>query len=180
MKGNPMTPEQLKTLSDAAAILEQSWTATSARPLLLGEDTAAATNRRAICDYLRLRYAPATVEHAAVVLIDRYGRLINIEQLSQGDETSTAITPRIVGRAAIAAGALYVVLCHNHPGGNCKPIPQDLKTTGHLVRALQILGVTVLDHVVVAANGCASIRAIMAKTHKGVWPSFMVEGTADE
>ena len=51
------------------------------------------------------------------------------------------------------ANACSLVLAHNHPGGSCMPSDQDVRVTRRLVRAGELLGVRVLDHIVITASG---------------------------
>ena len=49
----------------------------------------------------------------------------------------------------MACGAVAVILCHNHPTGSPEPSADDLQLTSRLVRAGEVLGIRVLDHVIV-------------------------------
>ena len=53
-----------------------------------------------------------------------------------------------VFRGAIAVAAAGVVLMHNHPSGDASPSEGDIKVTRDLIRAGQLLKITVLDHVI--------------------------------
>jgi DNA repair protein RadC len=50
------------------------------------------------------------------------------------------------------------VLVHNHPSGDPSPSPEDREITRRLARAGALLGIPVLDHVIVADRGYASLR----------------------
>jgi DNA repair protein RadC len=58
-----------------------------------------------------------------------------------------------------------VVLVHNHPSGDPTPSREDREITERLVRAGDLLGIPVLDHVIVAERGYASLREELAE-----WP----------
>ena len=47
---------------------------------------------------------------------------------------------------------IYVVLCHNHPGGVALPSEDDICTTRYLQQLMEGVGIIVLDHVIVAGN----------------------------
>ena len=55
-------------------------------------------------------------------------------------------------------GASRVLLAHNHPSGDPTPSPEDVRFTQRLVEAARTLDIRVLDHVIVASGGFASIR----------------------
>ncbi len=66
--------------------------------------------------------------------------------------------PREVFRPALREAAAAVILVHNHPSGDPTPSREDREVTARLVRAGELLGIPVLDHVVVAEHGFASLR----------------------
>ena len=64
---------------------------------------------------------------------------------------------REVLQPAVRDSAAAVILVHNHPSGDPTPSPEDVQLTERLVEAGRILGIRVLDHVVVAHSGYASL-----------------------
>ena len=56
-------------------------------------------------------------------------------------------------------GGLATVLVHNHPSGDPEPSEEDLSITKRLVEAGELLGISVLDHVIVASRGVVSLRS---------------------
>jgi DNA repair protein RadC len=67
------------------------------------------------------------------------------------------VHPREVFQPAVRDSAAAVILVHNHPSGDPTPSPEDVQLTERLVEAGRILGIRVLDHVVVALGGYASL-----------------------
>jgi DNA repair protein RadC len=53
----------------------------------------------------------------------------------------------------IQAGASAAILVHNHPSGAPEPSADDLTLTERLAQAGELLGIALLDHVIVAAEG---------------------------
>jgi len=51
-----------------------------------------------------------------------------------------------------------VIVAHNHPSGDTTPSPEDKETTRRLVKAGELLGVPVLDHVIIAGDSFFSFR----------------------
>ena len=103
-----------------------------------------------------LRDAPH--ERFLVLLLDGRHRLLRHEMVSQGTLTASLVHPREVFRPALRESAAALLLVHNHPSGDPTPSAEDREVTARLVRAGELLGVPVLDHVVVAERGWRSLR----------------------
>jgi DNA repair protein RadC len=59
---------------------------------------------------------------------------------------------------AISDRAASVILAHNHPSGLLKPSPDDIAVTRQLVDAGEIIGISVLDHIIVTKKGHLSLK----------------------
>jgi hypothetical protein len=92
------------------------------------------------------------VEKFVVFLLDDAERLIGIYEHTIGSERETAVYPYHVLKMALLVGASFVVLCHNHPGGESEPSTQDYRTTTRLRDVLALYGVLLTEHVVVGAH----------------------------
>jgi DNA repair protein RadC len=86
--------------------------------------------------------------------------------LTRGTRTQTIVDPAAVFRTALRVGAHAVIVAHNHPSGDATPSLEDFTATTRLVELGQLLGITVLDHLVIAGAKFTSLR-----THGGV-PSY--------
>ena len=73
--------------------------------------------------------------------------------ISIGNLDSAPVHPREVFGPAVRRGAAAVVVAHNHPSGDPTPSRQDIEVTKRLLKASEILGIRLLDHVIVG-NGC--------------------------
>ncbi len=73
--------------------------------------------------------------------------------ISIGNLDSAPVHPREVFGPAVRRGAAAVVVAHNHPSGDPTPSTQDIDVTKRLIKASEILGIRLLDHVIVG-NGC--------------------------
>ena len=98
----------------------------------------------ALREDMRLRQ----VECFLIALLDVRRRLIRTVDISQGLVDTILVHPREVFRAAIVANASAIVLAHNHPSGDPTPSEADVKVTRDLVRAGQVLKISVVDHLI--------------------------------
>ncbi len=78
--------------------------------------------------------------------------VLGTRMIAEGTLTEVSAYPRLVVEAALNQNAHSVVLCHNHPSGAQEPSLDDLQTTLQLQGVLQVLGITLLDHIIVAGS----------------------------
>ncbi len=97
-------------------------------------------------------YSVSQKEHFLVVTLNGGHEIIQIHCVSIGTLNKTLIHPREVFELAIKENAAAIILCHNHPSGNCEPSAQDIETTGVLCEGSKLLGITVLDHIIIAGD----------------------------
>ena len=88
----------------------------------------------------------------ACLFLDNRHRLISYEALFRGTIDSASVYPREVVKAALACNAAAVVLAHNHPSGVAEPSRADIDITARLTKALNLIDVRVLDHIIVGGN----------------------------
>jgi DNA repair protein RadC len=98
-------------------------------------------------------------EHFLVLLLNARHEVMAKETVSVGSLNASIVHPREVFKPAILASAASVVLVHNHPSGDPEPSEEDLSITRRLVQVGELLGISVLDHVVVASRGIVSFRS---------------------
>lgn len=96
-------------------------------------------------------------EHLRGLYLDTHHKVIHDEVLSIGTINASMIHPREVFRPAVEYGAAAIVLVHNHPSGVSTPSASDIAITEQIVMAGKVLGISVLDHVVVARDSFASV-----------------------
>ena len=66
-------------------------------------------------------YSVSQKEHFLVVTLNGGHEIIQIHCVSVGTLNKTLIHPREVFELAIKENAAAIILCHNHPSGNCNP-----------------------------------------------------------
>ena len=103
-----------------------------------------------LATWLIPQYGAGRVEQFGIVMLDTRHRLIRAAVLSVGSLDATVVHPREVFRAAAAASSSAIVLFHNHPSGDPTPSPDDLALTMLMVRAGEVMGIRVVDHLVLA------------------------------
>lgn len=104
------------------------------------------------------QFGALPVEHFGILLLDTKHRVTRTTVVSVGTLDASVVHPREVFRAATSGGAAAIVVFHNHPSGDPTPSDDDVELTKRLIRAGDLMGIHVLDHVIVAENGFFSLR----------------------
>lgn len=79
--------------------------------------------------------------------------LIKTMEVSVGSLNASIVHPRELFKDAVRISAASIVVVHNHPSGDPAPSSADIQLTRRLVKAGDVLGIDVLDHVVIGDNG---------------------------
>jgi DNA repair protein RadC len=96
-------------------------------------------------------------EELWAVALDARHRVLARVLLARGGLSACPVTPGDVFRPLIREAASALVLVHNHPSGVAEPSREDVALSAHIASAGKLLGIALLDHVVVAAEGYVSL-----------------------
>ena len=78
--------------------------------------------------------------------------------VARGWESGVNLTPRQVFTLLVKESVSRVIFVHCHPSGDPTPSSEDIRFTSQILEAARTLNIRVLDHVIVAADGHASLR----------------------
>jgi DNA repair protein RadC len=122
-----------------------------------GRPRARLSSSREVAERFTPRLFNLPREVFIAVLLNARNEAIREITVSVGCLTGSLVHPREVFQPAVRDSAAAVILIHNHPSGDPTPSPEDVQLTERLIEAGRILGIRVLDHVVVAQGGYASL-----------------------
>jgi DNA repair protein RadC len=105
----------------------------------------------------RARLANLGHEVFSCLFLDTRHRLISYEPLFRGTIDGAAVYPREVVKRALDCNAAAIILGHNHPSGDCEPSEADRNITSRLAKALALVDIRLLDHLVVSRQGHVSL-----------------------
>jgi DNA repair protein RadC len=92
-------------------------------------------------------------EHLACLFVNGMHRVTGAHIAAIGGQNLIGtVDVRVILRAALAACSSGIVLGHNHPSGNPSPSAEDFATTANIMRAANVIGIPVLDHVIVTRD----------------------------
>jgi DNA repair protein RadC len=103
-------------------------------------------------------------EHFYVMHLDIKNRVKLVELVSIGTLSSSLVHPRETFRRAICQGSAAIMVAHNHPSEESEPSDEDAKVTKLLFEAGNILGITLLDHIIFTPTQFYSFRANTMQT----------------
>ncbi len=101
-----------------------------------------------------------TIEHCMVLFLDSQYRLITSEEVSKGTLTQASVYPREIVKACLRYHAAAMIMVHNHPSGVAEPSNADLQLTIHLKKALALVDIKLLDHLIVTSNRAISLAEL--------------------
>lgn len=107
----------------------------------------------AVVHYLDVRYGQRHQEVVGALYLDSRNRLLTECELYRGTVSRSVVEPRAVLREGLMRGASGIVLFHTHPSGDPTPSAEDLQFTRRLAEAGEVLGVTLVDHLIVGHGG---------------------------
>ena len=118
--------------------------------------TSPAATRR----YLQARLRHLQHEVFCCLFLDNRHRVIGFEELFRGTIDGASVHPREVVKRALAHNAAALIMAHNHPSGVAEPSQADRHITDHLKRALSLVDIRVLDHIVIGEGEPVSLAEL--------------------
>lgn len=109
-------------------------------------------NSRSAATALRPFFAGLDREQFLVACLDAKHAIIGVNVVSLGSLTLAIVHPREVFKAAILLNTGALLCAHNHPSGDPTPSPEDRVLTKRLRDAGELLGITLLDHVILGED----------------------------
>jgi DNA repair protein RadC len=88
-------------------------------------------------------------EHCWIIGLNTRSRILFIELVSLGGTNRVEVTPKEAFRIPIYKLATTMILIHNHPGGGIRPSVSDRKFTSRMIKAGELLGIRVIDHLII-------------------------------
>ena len=94
----------------------------------------------------------------AVMSLNGANKPIKTRWITVGLLDSNQVHPREVFADPLMDRSASVIVAHNHPSGTLEPSAEDLAITRRLLRAAELLGIRLLDHLIITRDGFVSLR----------------------
>ena len=102
-----------------------------------------------VADLLALEMSNLDQEQLRVVVLNTKNEVMWIGMVYQGNLNCTVVRVGELFKEAVRRNGAAVILAHNHPSGSLEPSPDDLDLTDVAVKAGDLLGINVLDHLII-------------------------------
>jgi len=112
-----------------------------------------------VIDYCKAALAGKQEESLELIFLSVRHTIIGTQQISSGLIDRIAVSPRKIVENALIAKASAIILVHNHPSGDCTPSEADISFTQDTIRAAQLFGISICDHIIIGQNKHYSFRA---------------------
>lgn len=115
------------------------------------------SGREKVEEYIANRFTGERVERVLIACLDYKMNLIGCEFTDTGSVNFSSVNLRNIIDACLRYNATMAIIAHNHPRGTALPSKEDLTTTLRVKQALDIVGVRLIDHMIVAGEDYISL-----------------------
>ena len=109
--------------------------------------------------YLQHHYLLQSREVFTCLFLDTQRQLLACRDMFFGTLNAAPVYPREIAAMALKLGASAIIVAHNHPSGCLTPSAADKQVTDRLRRALDLLDIDLLDHLIVAQGRFLSMAS---------------------
>lgn len=78
--------------------------------------------------------------------------------ITTGSISRAYVSPMELFRKALLRNAVMIVVLHNHPSGDPSPSKEDIRLTEQVKQGAELLGISLVDHIVIGDNRYYSFR----------------------
>lgn len=105
-------------------------------------------NPRSLCELAKALVVDHSVEHFLSIYLNAKNEVLGVQIIALGGPLGVEVSPTPIFRSAILAGAVAIVVAHNHPSCNINPSNDDKSLTERLVKSSLLIGIPILDHLI--------------------------------
>lgn len=102
-----------------------------------------------VAEYLQALFICESCECVYMLCLNSSKRLVKAIKLSEGSLDSSQIYVDKLIYNAMLYNSSFIILAHNHPSGNLQASKQDVDATKVVINALNVVGITLVDHIIV-------------------------------
>ncbi len=103
-------------------------------------------------------YTGVTNEEFRLVCFDNDLRIISNTVINQGTPSVAPVNMHRLLETVFESRSTFTAIAHNHPGGTSEPSDRDIYATRQIISLFRPVGITLIDHIIVGADGAFSMR----------------------
>ncbi|XMB87387.1 DNA repair protein RadC [Mycoplasmatota bacterium WC44] len=115
---------------------------------------------KSIFNLLRYEMCSLKQEHFICLFLDSKNNIITKKTLFIGSLNISIVHPREIFKWAVKLSSASIIIVHNHPSGDPTPSSQDIDITKKIIDSGNIIGITVLDHIIIGRDCFLSLSEL--------------------
>lgn len=100
-----------------------------------------------------------TDEHFVMLALNTKNRVIGAFEICVGTIDTSLVNVRGIMQRALLCNASRIMIAHNHPSGEPNPSKADKDVTIKIKQACELMGITLLDHIIIGEDDMFSFKA---------------------
>lgn len=113
---------------------------------------------QSVADYYMQDMRHLTREQVFLLMMDSKNKIIKDMIISAGTVNTSIMPTRELFIHALKNEAVNIILLHNHPSGDPTPSAEDIRVTKRLMEAGNLIGITLMDHIIIGDNKYISLK----------------------
>ncbi|MGN1401316.1 MAG: DNA repair protein RadC [Bacillus sp. (in: firmicutes)] len=97
-------------------------------------------------------------EHFVCLYLNTKNQVLHRQTIFIGSLNASIVHPREVFKEAFRRSAASIICLHNHPSGDPTPSREDIEVTKRLVECGELIGISVLDHLIIGEKKYVSLK----------------------
>ena len=102
-----------------------------------------------VVNILRPKLGNNLQEESWIVFLNESNMVKKIERIGLGGINTTIFDVRVILRKALLISSSKIIMVHNHPSQNCKPSSLDNALTDKIKKAVEMVNIKLLDHIII-------------------------------
>ena len=111
-------------------------------------------------EYLIPKFASETKEVFFILCLDAHLNLIHTIRHAEGYSANASLNLPSIVASVLNAGAVQVILAHNHLSNNVEFSIQDIEATNTIATALKNIGIPVIEHFIISGSKCSTFSSL--------------------
>ncbi len=132
-----------------------------------GENEVCFPDTDSLRRYYEAVFLGVRAEQVRAMLVDDELYMIKEQIILEGTVSKVELSTRKIADFVVKNNCNRLILAHNHPNGVALPSKEDILVTKELNNVLNMLDISLLDHIIVGRTGSLSMRSV--NMGYGIW-----------